>query len=102
MNKGIRCGLTLMAAIGVVSLAAQSADAKSCVRKGAIGEAGSQDDAKFQVDEALLQAVDWGAWASWMANKTTPGYTFGPRSYSCKKGGSFGWVCRGASTICKL
>ncbi|MES1180211.1 MAG: hypothetical protein ABUL43_03350, partial [Hyphomicrobium sp.] len=74
----------------------------SCVRKGAIGEAGSQADAKFQVDEALLQAVDWGAWAAWMASGNTPGYTFGPRTYSCKQGGTFGWTCRGSATICKL
>jgi len=71
-------------------------------RKAAIGEAGSAESAKFQVDEALLQATDWGAWAAWMTSTSTPGYTFGPRSYSCKQGGSFGWVCRGSATLCKL
>jgi len=93
-----------VAAIAVAGLAfsAVSADAKSCFRKGAIGEAGSKAGAQFQVDEALLQAVDWGAWAAWMASGSTPGYTFGPRSYSCKQGGGLGWTCRGQATICKL
>ena len=82
--------------------AAATANAKSCVTKGAVGEAGSEKDAKFQVDEALLQAVDWGAWAAWMSTSQTPGYSFGPRSYHCSAGGSFGWKCHGQSTICKL
>jgi len=99
-----------MAAVAIAGLvmAAAPANAGSCVRKGAIGEAGSQQDAKLQVDEALLQAVDWGAWAAWMSsgNKVgaaakLPGYTFGARSYSCKQGGSFGWTCRGSAIICK-
>lgn len=101
MFKAVRPAMALMAVASLVA-SAGAADAKSCVRKGAIGEAGSQADAKFQVDEALLQAVDWGAWAAWMASGNTPGYTFGPRTYSCKQGGTFGWTCRGSATICKL
>jgi hypothetical protein len=101
MLKAVRPAMALLAVAGLV-VSAGTADAKSCVRKGAIGEAGSQADAKFQVDEALLQAVDWGAWAAWMATKTTPGYSFGARSYRCKQGGSFGWTCHGSATICKL
>jgi hypothetical protein len=95
---------SLAAAVAVTGLAlsAVPADAKSCIKKGAIGQAGTKKGAQFQVDEALLQAVDWGAWASWMATGTTPGYTFGRRSYRCKKGGSWGWTCRGSATICKL
>jgi hypothetical protein len=101
---------TAMAALAATGLAfaATSAEAASCVRKGAVGEAGSQQDAKLQVDEALLQAVDWGAWAAWMSSNNKvgaaaklPGYTFGARSYSCKQGGSWGWTCRGSATICK-
>ncbi|MGQ0673070.1 MAG: hypothetical protein ACT4N2_09365 [Hyphomicrobium sp.] len=98
----------ILAVAGFAVAAAPAAVAGSCVKKGAIGEAGSQQDAKLQVDEALLQAVDWGAWAAWMSsgNKVgaaakLPGYTFGARSYSCKQGGSFGWTCRGSATICK-
>jgi hypothetical protein len=102
MSKFVRAMTVAIAASGALSVAVATAEAKECVRKGAIGEAGSEKDAKFQVDEALLQAVDWGAWAAWMSNGSTPGYSFGPRKYSCKKGGSWGWTCRGAATICKL
>lgn len=98
----------LVAALAMTA-GAVTADAKSCVRKGAIGEAGSQQDAKLQVDEALLQAVDWGAWSAWMASNnkvgaaaSLPGYTFGARNYKCSPGGTFGWTCRGSATICKL
>ena len=102
MMKSLKCIAGALAAAALILGAAVSAEAKECVRKGAVGSAGSEKDAKFQVDEALLQAVDWGAWASWMANGSTPGYSFGPRKYSCSPGGSFGWTCRGSATICKL
>ncbi len=96
-----------VSAVAAVALAGiGSAEAKECWRKGAIGEAGDVAGAKFQVDEALLQAVDWGAWAAWMSSggtSSTPGgYSFGPRTYQCSKGGSFGVTCRGSATICKL
>lgn len=89
--------------VALIALAAMSgaAEAGTCVKKGAIGTAGSLEGAKFQVDEALLQAVDWGAWASWMATGKTPGYSFGPRTYKCGPGG-IGIQCRGSATICKL
>lgn len=73
----------------------------NCVVKAAQGTGGDEKSAKFQVDEALLQAVDWSAWSSWMANGTTPGYNFGPRSYKCKSGG-LGVSCTGQAKICKL
>lgn len=102
--KKTAVALAAMAFTAVTGMA--SAEAGQCWHKGAIGEAGDVASAKFQVDEALLQAVDWGAWAAWMASggkSSTPGgYSFGPRSYSCSKGGSFGVTCRGSATICKL
>lgn len=92
----------LFAAFAAAALIGTStgADAKSCVVKAAQGTGSDEKAAKFQVDEALLQAVDWGAWASWMANGTTPGYDFGPRKYKCGKGG-IGVSCRGQAKICK-
>ena len=101
MLNAVRSAMAVAAVAGLAFSATQ-AEAKSCVKKGAIGEATSKEGAKFQVDEALLQAVDWGAWASWMTSGTTPGYSFGPRTYRCKQGGGFGWTCHGQSTICKL
>lgn len=102
MSHYVRTLTAVAAAAGLALSAVPGAEAKSCVKKGAIGEATSQDGAKFQVDEALLQAVDWGAWAAWMSTGQTPGYSFGPRRYSCKASGGLGWTCRGQSTICKL
>ena len=98
--------LTALAGVGaafaVAYSGATSAEAKgACVKKAARGEAFDQSTAKLQVDEALLQSVDWGAWAAWMSSGATPGYTFGARSYKCSPGG-MGTVCTGSSTICKL
>ena len=98
---------TALAMIAVAALAAGTLSAEAakkggnCVMKAAEGTGSDEAAAKFQVDEALLQAVDWGAWASWMANKSTPGYDFGKRTYKCSKGG-LGVVCRGQAKICKL
>ncbi|MCB1520963.1 MAG: hypothetical protein KDJ37_10355 [Hyphomicrobiaceae bacterium] len=91
-----------VAAIGLAAVASggTAANAASCVVKAAEGTGSNAKAAKFQVDEALLQSVDWGAWAAWMANGSTPGYRFGARTYKCKPGG-IGVVCRGRAKICK-
>lgn len=91
-----------LAATAALTVSAAPSFAGSCVVKAAEGTGSDEKAAKFQVDEALLQAVDWGAWAAWMANGTTPGYSYGPRTYKCKKGGGLGVVCRGQAKICKL
>ena len=99
--------LAAVAAIAVAGATGAAAAAKkakapsNCVVKAAEGTGSNAEAAKFQVDEALLQAVDWGAWASWMANKTTPGYDYGKRTYRCKPGG-LGVTCTGQAKICKL
>lgn len=93
--------LISLAAIAGAALFACSAEAKECSRKAASGTGVDAKSAKFQVDEALLQATNWGAWAAYMASGTTPGYSFGPRSYSCSPGG-LGTTCKGSATICKL
>jgi hypothetical protein len=101
MARFDRVALALGAA-ALMALGSVAAEAKGqCVLKAAEGSAGSEAGAKFQVDEALLQAVDWGAWASWMSNGSTPGYSFGPRKYKCSSSGG-GWTCRGQAKICKL
>lgn len=102
----VPAALTFVAAAFLVSGIDQAAAAKAkapsnCVTKAAEGTGSDAEAAKFQVDEALLQAVDWGAWASWMANKTTPGYDYGKRTYRCKPGG-LGVTCVGQAKICKL
>ncbi|PPC85913.1 MAG: hypothetical protein CTY31_00995 [Hyphomicrobium sp.] len=99
-----KTSLAVMAAVAGAMMAgglATEASAKNCVPKAAEGTGGTEENAKFQVYEALLQATDWGAWAAWMANGTTPGYKVNTVKYSCKKGG-LGVTCRGQTTICKL
>jgi hypothetical protein len=85
-----KTSLAVMAAVAGAMMAgglATEASAKNCVPKAAEGTGGTEENAKFQVYEALLQATDRGAWAAWMANG--------------KKGG-LGVTCRGQTTICKL
>lgn len=96
-------GLKAISAAAVMSFVvlAPAAHAGSCTVKAAEGTGGDTKTAKFQVYEALLQATDWGAWASWMANGTTPGYKVSPVSYRCSSGG-IGVTCRGQAKICKL
>lgn len=76
------------------------AEAANCFMKSGQGTAGTEQGAKFQVDEVLLQATDWGAWAEWMATGKTSGYDFGKRTYKCKPGG-LGYECVGSAKICK-
>ncbi|MBX9683710.1 MAG: hypothetical protein K2X41_07975 [Hyphomicrobium sp.] len=87
--------------IAVAGASGASMAAGSCVPKAAEGTGSTEENAKFQVYEALLQATDWGTWAAWMANGSTPGYKVNTVKYSCKKGG-IGVSCRGQTTICKL
>lgn len=93
--------MTLAAIAAAAVLSAAPANAKSCFKKAAEGNALTEALAKFQVDAALLQAVDWGAYATWVTGNGTPGYSFGPRSYKCQAAG-IGWSCRGSATLCKL
>ena len=90
-----------LAALAAATFAAAPADAKSCFKKYSMGEAITEDTAKFQADEALLQATDWGVWAVWMTGGGTPGYTFSPRKYRCTPGG-LGYTCHAEATFCKL
>ncbi len=89
----------LLAAAALVTSA--PADAKSCFKKAAVGNALTEGLAHFQVDAALLQATDWNIYWTWVASGATPGYTFGPRTYKCAKGDAIGWQCHGQATLCK-
>ncbi|MEQ1653519.1 MAG: hypothetical protein ABL897_13600 [Hyphomicrobium sp.] len=89
------------AAIAAAICFASPAYAKTCFKKAAEGNALTEGLAKFQVDAALLQAVDWGIYGTWVTGNGTPGYSFGPRSYKCEAAG-IGWHCKGSATLCKL
>lgn len=92
--------LTIAAAVAA-AFACGPAEAKSCFTKGAVGNALTEDLAKFQVDAALLQATDWSIYFTYITSGTTPGYSFGKRTYKCSPG-TVGWECRGSATLCKL
>ncbi|WP_041320884.1 hypothetical protein [Hyphomicrobium denitrificans] len=96
--------IPLMMAAGLLAgiFAGTPAEAKSCFKKAAVGDALTQDLAKFQVDAMLLQATDWSIYFTYISSGTTPGYTFGKRSYRCTPGSAIGWECRGSATLCKL
>jgi hypothetical protein len=106
MNQMIGRMMTCAAIAAFASLAFSGAPAYAaktqCAVKAADGTGISEKAAKFQVYEALLQATDWGAWASWMSNGTTPGYKVGNVKYKCQSGTGLGATCRGQAKICKL
>jgi len=92
----------LAVAVAAATVATAPAEAKSCFKKAAEGVALTESLAKFQVDAALLQATDWSIYFTWVGGGSTPGYTFGPRSYKCSPGQVMGWQCKGSATLCKL
>lgn len=104
MIRLTRLSLATAVAVGVMASAGltNAAHAGACAAKAAEGTGSTEENAKFQVYEALLQATDWGAWAAWMSTGKTPGYKVNTVKYSCKKGTGLGVTCRGQTTICKL
>ena len=96
-----------IAALAVVSIAAATpAAAQSCVDKGGRGTGSTTDDARFQAWEAVLQATDWGMWASWMASgakvkQAASGYKVSNIREKCGNGGSMGKECIIRAKLCK-
>lgn len=91
---------------GAVLLSAQPAMAQAkCVDKAGEGTNNTEDGAKFQAYEAILQATDWGAWASWMASGqkvgTAPGYKVSNLKSKCTKGTGLGFTCVVQARLCK-
>jgi hypothetical protein len=102
MKKTTRALLALACA-GSVFAAAGAAEAQ-CVTKAGRGTAGDLDGAKFQAWEAVLQATDWGSWASFMAQGAkpgvAPGYKVSNLRTKCGKGG-WGQECVMQAKLCK-
>lgn len=96
----------VLSAIGfAAALCAAGASAEAqCVRKAGQGTGGNVDNAKFQAWEAVLQATDWGSWASFMSAGgkvgSAPGYKVSKLSSKCKPGG-LGQECVVQATLCK-
>lgn len=98
---------SLAAGIGAAALlvwAASPVEARTCINKAGQGTNSTEEGAKFQAYEAILQATDWGMWASWMASSqkigVAPGYQVTRVKFKCGKGG-LGSSCVGQATLCK-
>jgi hypothetical protein len=91
-----------MAAVKLTCPVEARAARSACSVKSASGTGISAENAKFQVYEGLLKAVDWNAWASWMADGSTPGYAVKPVKYVCHTGSGLGVTCSAKARICKL
>ncbi len=93
-------------AVAAAALLAGAAVAQAeCVTKAGKGTGGSDDSAKFQAWEAVLQATDWGSWGSWMVNSQkvgiAPGYKVSNVKARCAAGGMLGRECRVQAKLCK-
>ena len=96
-----------LAAIGAAALmvwAASPVEARTCINKAGQGTNSTEEGAKFQAYEAILQATDWGMWASWMATSqkvgVAPGYQVTRLKSKCGMGG-MGSSCVIQATLCK-
>ena len=96
-----------LAAAGFALAAAPDAVAQkgaTCVNKAAQGTNNTRDGAMFQAWEAVLQATDWGSWASFMSSGakigTAPGYKVSNVKSKCKPGG-LGFECVMQAKLCK-
>lgn len=102
MKTVLRLALPAVAAAAVL-LAAGAAQAQ-CVSKAGAGWGSNDENAKFQAWEAVLQATDWGSWASFMATGmkvgTAPGYKVSNLKTRCKKSSS-GSECVMQARLCK-
>jgi hypothetical protein len=95
----------LLAATAVVAAAAVAQ--AECVTKAGKGTGGTDDSAKFQAWEAVLQATDWTSWGAWMVSSTTtigqaPGYRVTNVKTKCEAGGMLGRQCRIQAKLCKV
>lgn len=100
--------LTTALVVGALALTVGATSpvlAKSCVDKAGQGTNTTEEGAKFQAYEAILQATDWGMWASWMATSqkvgVAPGYEVSRIRAKCQKGGGLGSTCVVQARLCK-
>lgn len=101
MRTSAIVGLAAAAVLALSVTADAQAARPGCFVKAAEGTNTTEEGAKFQAFEAILQATDWGVWAAWMANGSTPGYVVDKPKYKCTKGVGLGFKCVGQTTLCK-
>ena len=97
--------LCTVIAAGVLAFSAASGQAASCVVKAGQGTGSTDDGARFQAWEAVLQATDWGSWSAFMATGmkigSAPGYQVSNVKQKCVSGGSLGRQCTMQARLCK-
>ena len=96
--------LCTVIAVGVLAFSPASGQAASCVVKAGQGTGSTDDGARFQAWEAVLQATDWSIWSAMMASKqevgNAPGMTVSNLRSSCKAGG-LGQICIVQAKLCR-
>jgi hypothetical protein len=94
----------VLATASVLVLAGAVAHAE-CTTKAGRGTGGNDESARFQAWEAVLQATDWGSWASWMGSSqkvgVAPGYSVSNVKARCTAGGALGRECVVQGRLCK-
>lgn len=84
---------------------AQGAKGRTCVNKAGQGTGSTDDNARFQAWEAVLQATNWSSWASWMSGNNrigeAPGYSVRNLRQRCRAGGGLGRECTIQATLCQ-
>lgn len=102
MRKRFSTMFSAVAVAGAICIGTTAEAA--CVSKAGQGTGSTPDAAKFQAWEAVLQATDWGSWASFMAGGmkigSAPGYKVSGLRSSCKPGGGLGYTCTMGARLC--
>lgn len=79
--------------------------AKNCVSKAGLGTGSTDENARFQAWEAVLQATNWGSWATWMSSSQrigeAPGYSVSNFKQRCTAGGGLGRECTLQAKLCQ-
>jgi hypothetical protein len=104
MSNLKRAVVALIVAGGLFSAAAVSLAQSVCVVKTGRGTDSTEESAKIQAYELLLQTTDWGMWVSWTASSkkigVAPGYHVSDLKATCTKGG-LGSECVVQAKLCK-
>jgi hypothetical protein len=100
----MKTSMCLVLSAAALMAAAAVAQAE-CVTKAGKGTGTSDQSAKSQAWEAVLQATDWGSWGKWMVSGQTvgaaPGYKVSHVKSSCTAGGFLGRECRVQAKLCR-
>ncbi len=96
---------TAALAAGLMIGAPVSGQAATCIVKAGQGTGSTDDSAKFQAWEAVLQATDWGSWSAFMTGGmkigSAPGYKVSNVKSKCAAGGGLGRECTMQAKLCK-